>query len=85
MQLLGPNSLLFAADPKHKYLRGLLYPAFSPEAVASYLPQIRELVQRHIDDWVAAGDKGVEGFPAFKLLTFEFIVGVSSLFRAPVQ
>jgi hypothetical protein len=39
--------------------------------------QITELVGRHLGEWVAAGDGGVKGFQALKLLTFEFIVGVS--------
>jgi cytochrome P450 len=31
--MLGEESLLLAADPKHKYLRGLLTPAFSDDSI----------------------------------------------------
>lgn len=75
---MGRDSLIQMPDPQHKYVRGLLSPAFSPEAVASYLPQIVQLMQRHLGEWVAAGDVGVKGLDSFKLLTFEFIVQVSS-------
>lgn len=78
VKLMGTDSLIQAADTRHRYLRGLLAPAFTPEAVASYLPQIVELMQRHLGEWADAGEEGVKGLDAFKLLTFEFIVGVSS-------
>ena len=74
---MGEDSLLVVSGPKHKYLRGLLAPAFSPESVASYTPQIVQLVERHLADWAAAGDEGVKALDALKLLTFEFIVQVS--------
>jgi cytochrome P450 len=73
---LGKDSLIQVADPQHRYLRGLLTPAFTPEAVASYLPQIVELMQRHLQEWADAGEEGVKGSDSFKLLTFEFIVQV---------
>lgn len=72
--LLGKDSLIQVSDPQHRYLRGLLSPAFTPEAVASYLPQIVDLMQRHLREWADAGEEGVKGLDAFKLLTFEFIV-----------
>lgn len=75
--LLGKDSLIQVSDPQHKYLRGLLSPAFTPEAVANYLPQIVDLMQRHLQEWADAGDAGVKGLDSFKLLTFEFIVQVS--------
>lgn len=74
--LLGKDSLINVADPKHRYLRGLLSPAFTPEAVAGYLPQIVDLMSRHLKEWADAGEEGVKGFDSFKLLTFEFIVQV---------
>lgn len=73
---MGSDSLLQATDPRHKYLRGLLAPAFSPEAVGSYVPAIVSLMQRHVQEWAAAGDEGVKGLDSFKLLTFDFIVEV---------
>lgn len=39
--LLGEDSLLVVKDPaRHAYLRALLQPAFGPDAIASYLPDI---------------------------------------------
>lgn len=77
--LLGKDSLIQVADPQHRYLRGLLSPAFTPEAVAGYLPQIVDLMQRHLKEWADAGEEGVKGLDSFKLLTFEFIVQVREL------
>jgi hypothetical protein len=78
VKLLGANGLLLTQGARHKYLRGLLTPAFSYEAVASYLPLIQELVSRHIGYMAAAtADTGsARGLDAFKLLSVEFILGV---------
>lgn len=78
VRMLGEDSLINVSDPQHKYLRGLLTPAFTPEAVAGYLPQIVDLMQRHLQEWADAGEAGVKGADAFKLLTFEFICQVGA-------
>jgi hypothetical protein len=75
---MGEDSLLVVSGPRHKYLRALLAPAFNPDAVAGYTPQIVQLAQRHLQDWAAAGEDGVQGLDALKLLTFEFIVQVGA-------
>lgn len=36
VRLMGEESLLVLSGPKHKHLRGLLAPSFSPEAVAAH-------------------------------------------------
>jgi hypothetical protein len=44
--LLGEDSLLVVKDPqRHAYLRALLQPAFGPDAIASYLPDIEVSLQ----------------------------------------
>jgi hypothetical protein len=47
--LLGEDSLLVVKDPaRHAYLRALLQPAFGPDAVASYLPDIEVRPTSHM-------------------------------------
>lgn len=41
--LLGADTLVLAADPQHKYLRGLLTPAFSNDAINRYAPGVQRL------------------------------------------
>lgn len=47
-----------------------------PPPICRYLPEIVDLVQRHLQEWVDAGEAGVKGLDALKMLTFEFIVQV---------
>eukprot|EP00879_Flechtneria_rotunda_P007705 GHRR01008078.1.p1 GENE.GHRR01008078.1~~GHRR01008078.1.p1 ORF type:complete len:426 (+),score=141.85 GHRR01008078.1:697-1974(+) len=77
VRLMGDQSLINVHNPVHKHLRALLMPAFQPEAVASYLPQIQALVKHHMDEWVAAGAEGVKAYPKLKLLTFDFIIQIT--------
>jgi hypothetical protein len=56
--LLGPTSILVVPEPRHSYLRGLMQPAFTPEAVSSALPR----VERVLSGWMevrAPMDRGV--------------------------
>jgi len=84
--LLGRDNLLVVKDPvRHAKLRALLQPAFSAEAIKSYLPAIQALVARHLDDWCTAGPDGIKAYPCLKMLTFDFILQVSTvLFRLGV-
>lgn len=75
--LLGKDNLLVVKDPlRHATLRALLQPAFSAEAIKTYLPEIQALVARHLGDWQAAGPEGVKAYPCLKMLTFHFILQV---------
>eukprot|EP00775_Hariotina_reticulata_P007859 gene7859-8055_t len=75
--LLGEDSLLVVKDPeRHKQLRTLLQPAFSSDAIATYLPDIQTLVSRYLGRWQAAGETGVKAHQEMKKLTFEFIMQV---------
>jgi cytochrome P450 len=74
---MGEHSLVLVQEPRHKYLRSLLQPAFSGSAIAGYLPAIQQLVLRHLAEWEAAGEAGVQGYNGLKLLTYEFIISVS--------
>jgi cytochrome P450 len=75
--LLGKDNLLVVKDSlRHATLRALLQPAFSAEAIRTYLPAIQALVARHLGDWQAAGSEGVKAYPCLKMLTFDFILQV---------
>lgn len=54
--MMGDKNLVLVQEPRHKYLRTLLQPAFSKEAVNSYLPDIQALVEGYIQEWAAAGE-----------------------------
>ncbi|WIA32262.1 hypothetical protein OEZ86_003108 [Tetradesmus obliquus] len=75
--LMGEHSLVLVQEPRHKYLRGLLQPAFSGSAISGYLPAIQALVGRHLAEWEAAGEAGVQGYDGLKLLTYEFIISIT--------
>lgn len=76
-QLLGFDNLLVVKDSqRHAKLRALLQPAFSGDAIKTYLPAIDVLVARHLADWHAAGQDGVKAYPRLKMLTFDFILQV---------
>lgn len=75
--LLGKDNLLVVKDPvRHAKLRALLQPAFSADAIKTYLPAIEALVARHLGDWQAAGPEGIKAYPRLKMLTFDFILQV---------
>lgn len=42
-------------------------------------------MQRHLSEWAGAGDYGVKGLDALKLLTFEFIVQVGRVGVAAIH
>lgn len=42
-RLMAANSLILLQQPAHQYLRGLLQPAFSAQAIAGHLPAIQQL------------------------------------------
>ena len=73
-------------DPlRHATLRALLQPAFSAEAIKTYLPAIQALVARHLGDWQAAGPEGVKAYPCLKMLTFDFIMQVMTSRAVPCR
>lgn len=82
--LLGKDNLLVVKDPlRHATLRALLQPAFSAEAIKTYLPAIQALVARHLGDWQVAGPEGVKAYPCLKMLTFDFILQVRAIRAVP--
>ena len=49
--LLGPASLVVQGGTFHRDRRKLLFQAFQPRALASYIPQMEEITQRYLDKW----------------------------------
>ncbi|WIA10314.1 hypothetical protein OEZ85_010506 [Tetradesmus obliquus] len=73
--LVGQHSLLMVQEPRHKYLRNLIMPAFSPEAIERLTPRMVAVVSRYLDAWAAAGTP-VLAAQELKALTFDFIYAV---------
>ncbi|KAK9805282.1 hypothetical protein WJX72_010892 [[Myrmecia] bisecta] len=69
--LLGPNSARpFLDDDFHRTMRRTLNPAFKPEALATYLPAVQEIVEGFLEDAERQG--AVPLYPLVKNVTFEF-------------
>jgi hypothetical protein len=67
--------MLTVPEPRHSFLRNLMQPAFTPEAVGRYLPRVEVVVGRWLSSWAAAGDS-VPGHQQFSAMTFDFILQV---------
>lgn len=65
-----------SAAAVRSYLRNLLMPAFTPEAISRSLPQLELVVSQWLERWEAAGEP-VRAWDSFKALTFDFIMRVS--------
>eukprot|EP00879_Flechtneria_rotunda_P003830 GHRR01004070.1.p1 GENE.GHRR01004070.1~~GHRR01004070.1.p1 ORF type:complete len:300 (+),score=122.02 GHRR01004070.1:648-1547(+) len=73
--LLGEESLLLAPEPRHKYLRNLIMPAFSNEAIDKLVPRMEKVLQKYLDKWADAGAP-VKAHEQLRMMTFEFIIAV---------
>jgi hypothetical protein len=58
------------------FIRELMMPAFTPEAISRSLPQLELVVSESLGRWEAAGEP-VRAVDSFKALTFDFIMRVS--------
>lgn len=76
--LLGHLSLLMLPEPQHKYLRNLIMPAFTNEAIERLVPRMEAVLQRYLDAWADAGAP-VKAHNELRHMTFEFIVAVSAV------
>ncbi|GFR48377.1 hypothetical protein Agub_g10268, partial [Astrephomene gubernaculifera] len=52
--MLGPNSVTFTSGARHRFLRRLLGPCFTQQAVDTYLPAIQAICERYCAEWAAA-------------------------------
>lgn len=47
--LLGSEHLLAEQDPQHKYLRGLMMPAFTADSIASLTPRMTAVLGKYLN------------------------------------
>lgn len=73
--LLGTENLLVSPEPRHKYLRNLIMPAFTNEAIEKLIPRMEAVLQSHLDRWAGAGAP-VKAHEQLRKMTFEFIIAV---------
>jgi retinoid hydroxylase len=67
--LLGDLSLAVKNGDFHKSRRQLLYQAFQPRALASYIPTMETITQQYIDKWLQA--KELTWYPELRDYTFD--------------
>lgn len=67
--LLGPASLAVQTGAFHSDRRKLLYQAFQPRALASYIPKIEEITQQYLAKWQQAGT--ITWYPELRNYTFD--------------
>ena len=67
--LLGDLSLAVKNGEFHKTRRQLLYQAFQPRALASYIPTMEEITKQYIDKWIKV--KELTWYPELRNYTFD--------------
>eukprot|EP00878_Enallax_costatus_P002591 GHUV01002773.1.p1 GENE.GHUV01002773.1~~GHUV01002773.1.p1 ORF type:complete len:523 (+),score=179.47 GHUV01002773.1:316-1884(+) len=72
--LLGPQNLLQAPEPRHKYLRNLIMPAFTAEAIEKLVPRMETVLHRFLNNWADVGQ--VKAHDELRKMTFTFIMAV---------
>ncbi|KAF8055110.1 CYP716B1 [Scenedesmus sp. PABB004] len=73
-KLVGGSNLLMSPEPRHKYLRALIMPAFAPEAIEAQVPRMERVLRTYLDKW--AGAPRVLAHEELRRMTFEFIVAI---------
>ncbi|KAF6255323.1 cytochrome P450 [Scenedesmus sp. NREL 46B-D3] len=75
--LFGEHALVMIKDAaRHKYLRTLITPAYTPESIAGLVPRMEAVVAKHLGRWAGVQGGEVKAHEELKLFTFEFIVAV---------
>jgi len=67
--LLGAASLAVQGGTFHRDRRKLLFQAFQPRALASYIPQMEEIMQRYLDKWEK--EENIIWYPEVRNYTFD--------------
>jgi cytochrome P450 len=77
--IFGEHALVMIKDPtRHKYLRTLITPAYTPENIAALVPRMEAVVAKYLARWAGLQGGQVKAAEELKLFTFEFIVAVSA-------
>jgi retinoid hydroxylase len=67
--LLGQKSLAVNNGSFHTSRRKLLYQAFQPRALASYIPAMSQITDAYLQKWAAMGE--LTGYPELRNYTFD--------------
>ena len=67
--LLGASSLAVSGGEVHSSRRKLLYQAFQPRALASYIPTMAKITDRYLQKWLKMGT--LTWYPEIKNYTFD--------------
>ncbi|KIY92992.1 Cytochrome P450 26C1 [Monoraphidium neglectum] len=74
-QLLGSENMLMVPEPRHSYLRKLVMPAFTNEAIEKLIPRMEAVLRKHLDSWADASGT-IKAHDMLRKMTFEFIIAV---------
>lgn len=72
---MGLQRLLTVQQPRHSYLRNLVMPAFTPQAVEALTPRLVAVVTAYLEKW-AESDGPVLAGQEMQSLAFDFICAV---------
>lgn len=72
---MGRDHLLAAPEPRHSYLRRLIMPAFSGEAIDKLLPRMDSVLGKYLASW-AGSPAPIKAHDQLRAMTFEFIIAV---------
>merc|ERR1719446_4370 len=61
-ELLGEHSMAVINGEPHKKQRSIAAKAFTPEALASYVPRLQEVTQKHLERWAEKGERATERY-----------------------
>jgi hypothetical protein len=50
-QLLGTKNLVVSPEPRHTYLRKLIMPAFTNEAIEKLVPRMEDVLSKYLNKW----------------------------------
>jgi cytochrome P450 len=85
--LLGDNSLSTQAGDLHGQRRKLMFQAFQPRALASYIPTMESITKKYLDRWQS--QKNLTWYPEIRDYTFDIachlFVGINGSNLAPVR
>eukprot|EP00775_Hariotina_reticulata_P004005 gene4005-4256_t len=72
-RLMGDKSLLTVQEPRHRYLRNLVMPAFTNEAIEKLTVRMERVIGRYLDKW-ASSAQPVVATEEMQRMTFDFII-----------
>ena len=74
LPVMGPGSVLLLEGQEHLARRKLMLPPFHGERMRSYETTVREVTEREIDSWSAAGERPFALHPRMQAITLEVIL-----------